>query len=65
MIQGRYQWFDPAVEAYDTVYKASEHFIGAVFPGVVGLGNELMSFAKEATGKDGNFSGDARPDRSE
>jgi hypothetical protein len=27
-----------------------------VFPGVVGLGNELMSFAKEATGKDGNFS---------
>lgn len=53
---GRYRWFDPAVEAYDTVYKASEHFIGAVFPGVVGLGNELMSFAKEATGKDGNFS---------
>jgi len=53
---GRYGWFDPAVEAYDTVYKASEHFIGAVFPGVVGLGNELMSFAKEATGKDGNFS---------
>jgi len=53
---GRYTWFDPAVEAYDTIYQASQHFIGAVFPGVVGLGNDLMSFAQEATGKDGNFS---------
>jgi len=53
---GRYLWFVPAVEAYNSVYQASEYFIGTVFPGVVGLGNDLMSFAKEATGKDGNFS---------
>lgn len=53
---GSYAFFDSALEAYEEVHVACNHFLGQVFPQVVDLGQALLRFAVEAGAKDGTFS---------
>lgn len=49
-----YRFFRPMLTEYATIHDACDHFLTRVFPGVVGLGNNLKSFARESDA-DGGF----------
>ncbi len=52
---GEFQFFGSMMEAYKAVHDASKDFIVDIFPKVVGLGNDLKSFAADASDDDGEI----------